>query len=61
MNDSITEFKIVKDGLCNFCIDWKNNKKIGNYTNDQISSNLLSLKEIILQTQTNLVTIVWLD
>ncbi len=50
MNDSITEFKIVKDGLCNFCIDWKNNKKnIGNFTNDQISSNLLSLKEIILK------------
>tara|TARA_B100000575_G_scaffold292914_1_gene302680 strand:+ start:1025 stop:2137 length:1113 start_codon:yes stop_codon:yes gene_type:complete len=50
MNDSITEFKIVKEGLCNFCIDWKNNKKkIGNFTDEQISANLLSLKETILK------------
>ena len=50
MNDSIEEFKIVEDGLCNFCIDWKNHKKnYGNFTDQQVNSNLLSLKKLILK------------
>ena len=50
MNDSIEEFKIVEGGLCNFCIDWKNHKKnYGNFTDQQVNSNLLSLKKLILK------------
>lgn len=54
MNDSIEEFKILEDGICNFCIDWKNNKeKYSNFNSDKINLNLLSLKKLIKKKTKN--------
>lgn len=49
MNDSIQEFKLNKNNVCNFCLHWDEQKnKFLNYDNDQEAKNLEKLKKKLL-------------
>tara|TARA_A100001015_G_C14787692_1_gene631787 strand:+ start:500 stop:646 length:147 start_codon:yes stop_codon:yes gene_type:complete len=43
MNDTIEEFKIHDDGICNFCHSYDEEKF--SYTEDQIDINLENIKK----------------
>lgn len=47
MNDTIEEFKIYDDGICNFCQSYNDEKFI--YSEDQIEINLKNIKKKIKQ------------
>ena len=59
MNDSIEEFKILEDGKCNFCIDWKIIKKNIQTLIVMKLTNLLSLKKLIKKKLKILIMIAW--
>ena len=54
MNCSIEEFKIDKNGKCNFCQEWENEKnKFINFSERQISINLSEIKNKLLTLKNN--------
>lgn len=54
MNSSISEFKIVKNGVCNFCFEWQRRKdKYINFTKDEINLNLDKIKNLIKEKSKN--------
>ncbi len=46
MNDTIEEFQLLKDNVCNFCYEFTKNKK-KTYTSEEIKNNLNEIKEKI--------------
>ncbi len=54
MNSTISEFKLIKDNICNFCFEWEENKnKYSNFNDQTINQNLLSLKKLIKSNSKN--------
>ena len=54
MNSSVNEFKILEDGICNFCIQWEQDKhKYLNFTNNQINEKLISIKKLVQEKSKN--------
>lgn len=52
MNDSIQEFKLNENNVCNFCLHWDEQKnKFLNYDNDQEAKNLEKLKKKIIKSK----------
>ena len=45
MNDTVKEFKINKEGICNFCEDWEIKKNFFlNFSQSQVDQNLRNIK-----------------
>ena len=48
MNSQINEFKLIKDGICNFCFEWEENKrKYTDFTEEKVKFKLSSIVRLI--------------
>lgn len=49
MNDSVSEFKMTKANICNFCDEWEKQKNLYiNFTQNEMSQNLSNIKKKII-------------
>lgn len=54
MNDSIKEFKLNENKICNFCLQWdKEKNNFLNYDNNEETNNLENLKKKIIKSKKN--------
>lgn len=54
MNETVKEFKLNKENICNFCLEWEKNKnRFLNFSKDKEIENLEKLKKKLLRSKKN--------
>ena len=58
MNDTVKEFKINKEGICNFCEDWEIKKNFFlNFSQSQVDQNLRNIKNKLNLNKKNMIVL----